>query len=114
MFKLVILTDTDYVVKALTIWVRKWEQEGWRTTKRSEVVSKDLFKRARDMILTLEDKGIAVEFRHVPGHRGVWGNEQADALAVMGARMEESVDTQWEDIFDDKDLDAAIAEMEKI
>ena len=112
--KVIILTDSDYVVKALTIWVRRWEQEGWKTTKRSEVVSKDLFKRARDMVLTLEQKGIIVEFRHIPGHSGIWGNEQADALAVRGASMEEVVNTQWDDVFDDEDLDVAIAEMEHI
>ena len=112
--KVIILTDSDYVVKALTIWVQRWEQEGWKTAKRSEVVSKDLFKRARDMVLTLEQKGIIVEIRHVPGHSGIWGNEQADALAVRGASMDEVVGTQWEDIFDDEDLDTAIAEMENI
>jgi len=107
----VILTDSDYVVKALTIWALKWEREGWRTSKKGEVISKDLFKRAQDMILTLREKGIDVQFRHVPGHSGVWGNEQADLLAVRGAWMEEVGDIQWEVAFDDPDLDDAIAEM---
>lgn len=64
--------------------------------------------------MTLEQKGIIVEFRHIPGHSGIWGNEQADALAVRGASMEEVVNTQWDDVFDDEDLDVAIAEMEHI
>lgn len=78
------------------------------------MISKDLFKRARDMILTLKQRGINVEFRHVPGHSGVWGNEQADLLAVQGAWMEEVGELQWEDRFDDQDLDDAIAEMQNV
>jgi ribonuclease HI len=101
-------------VKALSIWLPRWEQKGWKTSKRSEVVSKDLFKRANDMVLTLEQKGIIVEFRHIPGHSGIWGNEQADALAVRGAWMQEVLDTQWDVMFDDDDLDATVAEMENI
>ena len=112
--KVAILTDSKYVVKALTEWVQKWEREGWKTAKREEVVSKDLFKRARDMILKLEEQGVVVEFRHVPGHSGLWGNEQADLLAVRGAWMDEVVDKQWDDVFDDEELDDAISEMQNV
>jgi ribonuclease HI len=110
----IILTDSDYVVKALTVWSAKWEKEGWKTAKRGEVVSKDLFKRARDMIVTLREKGVQIQFRHVPGHSGVWGNEQADSLAVRGAWMDEVEDKDWDESFNDEDLDAAIAEMQNV
>lgn len=110
----VIFTDSKYVVKGLTVWATKWEQEGWKTLKNKQVVSMDLFKRARDMISTLNANGLTVKFIHVPGHSGIWGNEQADRLAVAGAQMEQNVDENWDSMFDDDELDAMIAEMEDV
>ena len=112
--KCVILTDSKYVVQALTQWAPNWERKGWKTADRKEVVSKDLFKRARDLMKTLAANGTNVEFRHIRGHSGVWGNEMADKLAVEGAWMEEIVLVEWEGVFDDEELDRMIAEMENV
>lgn len=66
------------------------------------------------MISTLNANGLTVKFIHVPGHSGIWGNEQADRLAVAGAQMEQNVDENWDSMFDDDELDAMIAEMEDV
>jgi len=105
------LTDSSYVVKGLTEWVIKWESEGWKTANRGEVVSRDLFKRAKGMKDSLRDRGTTVELTHVPGHAGVWGNEMADKLAVRGAWLEDVEDTECDEEFDDAELDKLIAEM---
>jgi len=108
----VILTDSKYVVQAVTQWAVQWERGGWKTSKGSEVVSKDLFKRTRDMLRTLDEKGVKVDFRHVYGHSGVEGNERADELAVQGAWMNVVGTDNWENMYDDEDLDALLmAEM---
>lgn len=112
--RVVILTDSKYVVQALTEWVPLWEKKGWTTANKTEVVSQDLFKRARDMLTTLAANGTVVEFRHVRGHTGLWGNEQADRLAVQGAWMDTVVQSDWDELFDDEDLDDMIAEMENV
>jgi len=74
------------------------------------VISRDLFIRARKRIRDLESRGVRVEFRHVWGHSGVWGNEMADRLAVMGAGSMHVVDQSMEREFEDEELDRAIAE----
>lgn len=102
----VIRTDSSYVIKALTTWIQKWERNGWRSKANQPVVSKDLFVRARDMLGALAEGGVRVTFEHVRGHMGVWGNEQADRLAVAGAQMEVD-EEEWAE-FEDEDLDAAI------
>jgi ribonuclease HI len=108
----VVITDSKYVVQAVTQWAVQWERGGWRTSTGSEVVSKDLFKRARDMLRTLDEKGVKVEFKHVRGHSGVEGNERADELAVQGAWMDVVATDDWEKMYDDEDLDALlVAEM---
>ena len=78
------------------------------------MVSRDLFQRAKDMLDSLGERGVKVELRHVPGHKGVWGNEMADRLAVRGAWMEAVKDMEWEEAFDDAELDQLIAEMEGV
>lgn len=106
-----ILTDSSYVVKGLTEWVIRWEREGWKTANRGEVVSRDLFKRAKDMKDSLGERGTTVELTHVPGHAGVWGNEMADKLAVRGAWLDDVEDAEFDEEFDDLVLDKLIAEM---
>jgi ribonuclease HI len=110
--KVVIRTDSNYVIQAITVWSSRWETNGWRSRPGTPVVSKDLFKRARGMLGALADRGVDVRFEHVRGHMGVWGNEQADRLAVQGALMEDvgRGGGEWEE-FEDPELDLEISEM---
>ena len=39
----------------------------------------DLWKVTKRALITLRQKDISIEFRHVPDHVGVYGNERADA-----------------------------------
>jgi ribonuclease HI len=107
-----ILSDSEYVVKGLTIWAVSWERSGWTKALGSPVVSSDLFKRARDMMKLLGMNGVQVCFQHVPGHRGIIGNEEADRLAVRGSWLEPIVEKTWDDSFDDEDVDEIILSTE--
>ena len=111
--RVVILSDSKYVVNALTNWILRWEHCGWKTLDGKNVISKDVFKRVRDMLGELADNRIIVSFIHVPGHRGIWGNEQADELAVKGVQMDQICDPQWNKEFDDEELDMLITEMQE-
>jgi len=106
----VIITDSKYVIKGITEWSTTWERNAYLNTKNTPVISRDLFIRARKRIRDLESRGVRVEFRHVWGHSGVWGNEMADRLAVMGAGSMHVVDQSMEREFEDEELDRAIAE----
>ncbi|GAB0092784.1 Ribonuclease H1 [Sergentomyia squamirostris] len=79
--KLRINTDSDFLIKGAQQYVPKWQQNGWRTADGQPVKNRDDFQRlAAEM-----DGTIDVKFRHVPGHSGDYGNEQADRLAREGA-----------------------------
>jgi len=110
----VIMTDSMYTIRGLKEWVPNWVRTRWRTSQGRPVVSKDLFKRAYDLMNRLAEMRIIVNFQHVPGHSGIPGNEMADQLAVKGAWEDEIMDVEWESKYDDDELDAMAAELENV
>uniref|UniRef100_A0A1B0CLB5 Ribonuclease H1 n=1 Tax=Lutzomyia longipalpis TaxID=7200 RepID=A0A1B0CLB5_LUTLO len=79
--KLRINTDSNFLINSVTSWMPRWKKNGWKTTGKGDVKNKDEF-----LLIDKElDGSIEVEWRHVPGHKGVYGNEKADELARLGA-----------------------------
>lgn len=72
-------TDSQYVRKGITEWMKGWKKNGWKTAARKPVKNEDLWR--------LLDEEVArhdIEWHWVRGHSGVPGNERADALANLG------------------------------
>lgn len=78
-----IMTDSQYVINAATVWSKKWVEKGWKSTNGAEVQNRDLFEK---MLYLINSREGEVKFTYVPGHKGVDGNEKADKLAVAGAQ----------------------------
>lgn len=78
-----IMTDSQYVINAATVWSKKWVEKGWKSTAGGEVQNRDLFEK---MLNLIDSRQGEVKFTYVPGHKGVPGNEKADQLAVAGAQ----------------------------
>ena len=72
-------TDSQYVLKGMTEWIVGWKRRGWTTADRKPVKNVDLWQR-------LEKAAAPHDLRWswVRGHTGDPGNEQADALANQG------------------------------
>jgi ribonuclease HI len=107
-----VLTDSKYVVQALTDWVKLWEINGWVTGDGQPVISQDLFERAWRLlkILKVGKNGIEVVIKHVKGHSGIYGNHQADQLAFRGREMVKVRALKWSEEFDDEALDSLLAD----
>ena len=71
-----IFTDSEYVRRGITEWVRSWKARGWKTADRKPVKNQDLWER-----LDALAAGHRIEWRWVRGHSGIPGNERADRLA---------------------------------
>jgi len=75
----VIHTDSQYVKLGITEWIAQWQKRGWRTADRKPVKNVDLWQRLGELAARHR-----IEWRWVPGHAGIEGNERADELANRG------------------------------
>ena len=71
-----VYTDSQYVRRGITEWLRRWQAHGWRTAARKPVQNQDLWQRLDQLA-----GGHQLEWHWVPGHAGVPGNERVDRLA---------------------------------
>jgi ribonuclease HI len=71
-----LFTDSEYVRRGITEWVKSWKARGWRTADRKPVKNQDLWERLDELAV-----GHKIDWRWVRGHSGVPGNERADRLA---------------------------------
>ena len=69
-------TDSQYVRRGITEWLVAWKARGWRTADRKPVKNQDLWEQ-----LEAVSARHRIEWRWVPGHAGVPGNERVDRLA---------------------------------
>ena len=71
-------TDSQYVLKGITTWIRDWRRRGWLTADKKPVKNVDLWQR-----LDAAAAPHQIEWRWVRGHAGDPGNERVDALANL-------------------------------
>lgn len=76
---LILHTDSQYVMKGLTEWMKGWKRKGWKNAAGEPVKNKDLWLR-----LDAAAANHKIDWRWVRGHNGDPGNERADALARKG------------------------------
>ena len=79
----VYFSDSQYLVKGITEWVRGWKARGWRR-KAGPVENVELWKTLDALVGTRD-----IRFEWVRGHAGHVKNEYADHLAVSAAREQQ-------------------------
>lgn len=72
-------TDSQYVMKGVTEYLRGWKAKGWKTADKKDVKNIDLWQQL-DALLPAHD----IKWVWVRGHDGHAENERADALARGG------------------------------
>jgi len=74
--KLRVITDSNYVVKGMTQWMKGWIRKKWMNSQKKPVLNRDLW----EALLALS-KPHEIEWVWVPGHSGHRENERCDELA---------------------------------
>ena len=77
--EVILHTDSQYVMKGMTEWIRGWKAKGWKTAAREPVKNVDLWKRLDELVALHHIRWVWVK-----GHSGHDGNERADKLANKG------------------------------
>ncbi len=68
-------SDSEYVIKGATKWLKGWQRKGWKTAKGKPVLNQDLWQTLAKFNSSL------VQWQHVRGHSGNEGNERCDEIA---------------------------------
>lgn len=74
-------TDSEYVKKGMTEWLRGWKARGWKTADKKPVKNDDLWKALDEAAARHR-----ISWHWVKGHAGHPENERADALARQGIK----------------------------
>ena len=76
-----VVSDSRYVVDALSKWIHGWRRKGWVTAQGTPVLNRDLIE-----ALDARSRALRVRYGWVRGHDGHAVNEVVDALAQGAAR----------------------------
>jgi ribonuclease HI len=76
-------SDSEYLVKAMSKgWIHRWQANGWKRSKREQVLNPDLWKRLLQLCEYHD-----VQFNWVKGHAGSPENMRCDELAIQAAQQ---------------------------
>ncbi len=78
--RVILSTDSRYVMDGLTKWIKGWQKNGWKTAARQPVKNAELWQALLDAA-----KPHRIEWVWVKGHAGHPDNERADKLASDAA-----------------------------
>ena len=76
-----VLTDSNYVVKGMTEWIKGWIRKKWKNSQKKPVMNKDLWEELLEL-----SKPHKIEWIWVAGHSGQEENERCDELAKWAIR----------------------------
>lgn len=77
---LLVISDSQYVIRGATEWSKTWLTNGWRNSKKQPVANQPLWRELLDLL-----EGKPIKFEWVRGHTGDPGNEEADRLATLAS-----------------------------
>ena len=74
--RIIITTDSQYVMKGMTQWIHGWIKNNWKNSQKKGVLNKDLWQEM--LRLSRPHK---IQWKWVKGHDGHPENERCDRLA---------------------------------
>ena len=75
-----LFTDSEYVMKGITQWIKKWQLKNWLTAAKKAVLNQDLWQKLLEVT-----EGKQIEWKYVAGHSGHILNDRADEIATSFA-----------------------------
>jgi len=76
--KISVYTDSQYVQKGITTWIKDWKTRGWKTASKTPVKNQDLWERLDALAAAFSPGWVWVK-----GHAGNEFNERCDTLTQI-------------------------------
>lgn len=83
---IILHTDSEYVLKGITLWIHNWQKKGWKTAAKKPVENQDLWQ---ELLKVTEGRNI--EWKIIRGHAGILANERCDVIATTFADGEKPI-----------------------
>jgi len=77
---LAVYTDSTYVIRGITQWIKGWARRGWKTAEGTPVLNREYWEALSDLV-TARGRAGRIAWHYVRGHTGVPGNERVDEIA---------------------------------
>ncbi|WP_310425529.1 ribonuclease HI [Chamaesiphon sp. VAR_48_metabat_135_sub] len=78
----ILYTDSEYLIKGITQWVKGWKKKDWKTAAGKPVLNQDLWETLDRLDRQVQSQTkVPVAWTHVRGHSGNVGNERCDTIA---------------------------------
>ncbi|SJX62335.1 related to Ribonuclease H [Sporisorium reilianum f. sp. reilianum] len=84
--QVVILTDSQYAINCAGKWLDKWQANGWKNARGTEVHNRDLICELDSVLSRLTVRPV---LQYVRAHAGHAGNEMADRMAKAACWKQE-------------------------
>ena len=83
--KVILTTDSRYVIQGINEWMPNWVAKGWKTASKQPVKNQDLWQALYEQVGRHD-----IEWQWVKGHDGHLENERVDELARLAAEARQS------------------------
>ena len=83
--KVILTTDSRYVIQGINQWMPNWVAKGWKTASKQPVKNQDLWQALYEQVGRHD-----IEWQWVKGHDGHLENERVDELARLAAEARQS------------------------
>ncbi|CAL4321333.1 Ribonuclease HI [Buchnera aphidicola (Eriosoma grossulariae)] len=87
MCQIKIITDSQYVQKGVSIWLKNWKKKNWRNNNNKLIKNLDLWTKLNTIM-----KIHKIQWIWINSHSGYIENEKCDLLAKMSAKNPSLID----------------------
>ena len=74
--KINLFTDSKYLIDGISVWIKSWKLNNWKTKDNKDVKNLDLWKQLDEL-----ENFHTIEWSWVKGHSGDKYNDEVDLLA---------------------------------
>lgn len=82
----ILCSDSEYLIRGMRYLVDRWSHQGWLNSRGAPMRDRELWR----MLLVLRERH-SIRWQWIRGHNGHRTQIEADALAYMEARRQQSV-----------------------